>query len=153
MLKITRFIVIQNRALKNLLFSLIKIRYKYIFLLTLKKMNISEEYYLYFLTLDHSALFAMQKLYRKITFSNIITIDIQAINSIQKGVSVLAIFYNDITISYLFFISISVMEVGVWNIIVNLRNDKAISAFAEGSCIKQDINNYTRVALYPNYYV
>ena len=34
----------------------------------------------------------------------------------------------------------------VWNIIVNSRNDRAISASADGSCIEWDINNYTRVA-------
>ena len=34
----------------------------------------------------------------------------------------------------------------VWNIIVNSRNDRAISASADGSCIEWDINNYTRIA-------
>jgi WD40 repeat protein len=34
----------------------------------------------------------------------------------------------------------------VWNIIINSKNDRAISASADGSCIEWDINNYTRIA-------
>ena len=34
----------------------------------------------------------------------------------------------------------------VWNIVVNSRNDTAISASAGGSCIEWDIKNYARVA-------
>ena len=34
----------------------------------------------------------------------------------------------------------------VWNIIINSRNDRAISASADGSCIEWDIKNYTRIA-------
>ena len=33
----------------------------------------------------------------------------------------------------------------VWNIIVNSRNDRAISASADCSFIEWDINNYTRL--------
>ena len=34
----------------------------------------------------------------------------------------------------------------VWNIIINSRTDRVISASDDGSCIELDINNYTRVA-------
>ena len=34
----------------------------------------------------------------------------------------------------------------VWNIIINSKNDRAISASADGSCIEWDIKNYTRIA-------